>query len=110
MTRQLAGPLVTTRIIEFRRSGDPATADQWLQIGGRVTDAAGVAIAGASVAVTSGTDRTVGTATTGADGAFTVGALHAEAYTIHAGHPGVGTAQDATTVPSPAGGYDLTLT
>jgi hypothetical protein len=110
MTRQIAGPLVTTRIIEFRQGSNPATAERWLQIGGTVTDAAGHPVSNVAVKITSGPNATVGSTTTGDDGRFTVGALHVDGYDITATKPGVGAAEDNTAIPSPAGGYDLTLT
>ncbi|MBK9052308.1 MAG: hypothetical protein IPL78_15805 [Chloroflexi bacterium] len=32
---EFAGPMVTTRITEYRRTGQPETADIWIQIAGR---------------------------------------------------------------------------
>lgn len=108
---QVAGPLVTTRIIEFRQGSDPATVERWLQVGGTVTNAAGTPIRGAAVSITNSGNRTMGAATTGDDGRFTVGALGIDGYTIDAAKPGVGDAAETTSVPSStATGYDLTLT
>jgi hypothetical protein len=107
--RQVAGPLVTTRIIEFRQGSDPDTAERWLQIGGTITDATGTPVAGAVVSI-SGSSGLVGSATTGEDGKFTVGALHAEGYALHASKPGVGTADATAGLPASSTEYDLTLT
>jgi len=110
MTQQLAGPLVTTRIIEFRQDGDPSSAEQWLQIGGTVTDPAGAPVAGAVVTITGTGGRVIDAVATGADGRFTVGALHTDGYAIHAAKPGVGTADKTAALPGRSGDYDLKLT
>jgi hypothetical protein len=110
MTRQLAGPLVTTRIIEFRQGSDPATAEQWAQIGGTVTDSLGAPVTGAVVTVSGAGGGVIGSATTQADGRFTVGGLHIGGYAVHASRSGTGTAEDTTSLPSVSGDYDLTLT
>lgn len=110
LSRQLAGPLVTTRIIEFRQDGDPTSAEQWLQIGGTVTDASGAAVDGAVVTITGAGGRVIDAVSTAADGRFSVGALHASSYAIHAAKPGVGTADQTAALPGRTGDYDLTLT
>jgi hypothetical protein len=110
MTAQLAGPLVTTRIIEFRQDGDPSSAEQWLQIGGTVTDTVGAAVDGAVVTITGTGGRVIDAVTTGADGCFSIGALQATGYAIHAAKPGIGTADRTASPPGNTGDYDLTLT
>lgn len=109
MPQQAAGPLVTTRIIEFRQDGDPTTAEQWLQIGGTVTDTAGKPVEGAVVTVSGSGGRIIGAVKTTADGRFSVGGLHADGYAIHAAKPSVGTADATTALPGRSGDYDLTL-
>jgi hypothetical protein len=110
LRRQVAGPLVTTRIIEFRQDGDPATAEQWLQIAGTVSDPTRAPVDGALVTLSGAGGRVLGTVTTGADGRFTFGGLGFDGYAIHAEKPTVGTADETTAAPSPTGDYDLTLT
>jgi hypothetical protein len=110
LTRQMAGPLVTTRIIEFRQDGDPSTAEQWLQIGGTVSDLTGAPVDGAVVTIAGAGGRMLGTVTTGADGRFTFGGLGVDGYAIHAEKPTIGSADENTAVPSPTGDYDMTLT
>lgn len=108
--RQVAGPLVTTRIIEFRHGSDPATAERWVQIGGTVIDPAGNPVADAVVSISGGGAGLVGASTTDADGRFSIGGLHANDYTLHASKPGTGAADAIVGMPSPSGGYDLALT
>jgi hypothetical protein len=110
MPHHVAGPLVTTRIIEFRQDGDPATAEQWLQVGGTVTDAAGKPVDGAVVTVSGSVGQVIGAVKTTADGRFSVGGLHADGYAIHAAKPSVGTADTTAALPGRSGDYDLTLT
>jgi hypothetical protein len=107
--RQVAGPLVTTRIIEFRSGTEAAGADRWVQIGGTVTDSGGLAVDGAIVSITDG-GGIIGTATSGADGRFTIAALHSGDFQLNATKPGTGSASSAAALPSPTGNYDLTLT
>jgi len=109
-TRQIAGPLVTTRIIEFRQAGKPETAEQWLQIGGTVTDSSGKAVADASVQLAGAGGVPVGAATTDAAGRFTLGALAGGGYRITAAKPGTGHADGVLAVPDPSGDYDISLT
>ncbi len=110
LPRQVAGPLVTTRIIEFRQAGDPETAEHWLQIGGTVTDGSGAVVGGASVRLEGAGGVLVGTAVTEADGRFTIGRLAGDGYRITAAKPGTGRGSGTVAVPSPAGDYDITLT
>jgi uncharacterized protein DUF4255/carboxypeptidase family protein len=45
---EIAGPMVTTRITEYRISGQPGTAEIWIQIGGQVLSPARVVAVGNS--------------------------------------------------------------
>ncbi len=110
MPHQITGPLVTTRIIEFRQDGDPTSAEQWLQIGGSVTDAAGKPVEGAVVTVSGSAGQVIGAVKTTSDGRFSVGGLHPDGYEIHAAKPSVGTADTTAALPGRTGDYDLTLT
>ena len=49
LLQEIAGPMVTTRITEYRQYGRPETAEVWIQIGGTVSDKDGNAVAGAWV-------------------------------------------------------------
>ncbi|HEY7050879.1 MAG TPA: Pvc16 family protein [Mycobacterium sp.] len=109
MPHQVAGPLVATRIIEFRQGSDPASAEQLLQIGGTVTRG-GVPVEDAVVTVTGSAGRVVGSASTGADGRFSVSALSADSYTLHAEKPSAGSADTTAVVPGGTGDYDMSLT
>lgn len=107
---QVTGPLVTTRIIEFRQSGKPETAERWLEIGGTVTDSSGAVVSGASVRLAGSDGATVGTAVTDADGRFVIGRLAADDYRATAAKPATGHANRILTAPDASGDYDMTLT
>ena len=40
--KEVAGPLVTTRVMDYRQSGKPETSEMWIRIGGTVLDASDV--------------------------------------------------------------------
>lgn len=107
--RQVAGPLVTTRIIEFRQSGEPGTAEHWLQIGGTVTDGAGEPVADASVRLAGAGGALVGTASTDHLGRFTIGRLAADGYRLTATKPGTGRGEGVLAVPGASSDYDITI-
>jgi hypothetical protein len=68
---EVAGPMVTTRITEYRQTGRPETAEVWIQIGGHVLTGSlpqTVAVGSATVATVSGVTVTVDNA-----GPFRVG-------------------------------------
>lgn len=107
---QVAGPPVTTRILEFSQAGKPETAERWLQLGGTVTDSTGATVTGATVRLLGADGRLAGEATTGPDGHFSFGSLAADGYDVEATRPGTGSAVLATGVPNAGGAYELTLT
>lgn len=110
LNHKVAGPLVTTRIIEFRQAGTPETAERWLEIGGTVTDGAGRVVTGASVRLAGSGGAPVGTAVTDAEGRFAIGRLAADGYRIAATRPGTGRGEQLVTVPGASGNYDITVT
>lgn len=107
--RQVAGPLVTTRIIEFRQAGKPDTAEFWLQLGGTVTDASGAPVPGAVVRLETGGGLQAGSAATGEDGRFSIGSLAPDGYQLSARRPDLGSVTAPVAVPGGAGEYDLTI-
>ena len=108
LPNKVAGPLVTTRIIEFKQGFDGAAAEQWLQIAGTVTDAEGKPADGAVVTVQGASGEVVGTASAGADGRFSVGGLQRDGYEI-VGRKGALIAKKTPTLPGRTGDYDLKL-
>jgi hypothetical protein len=103
----VAGPLVTTKIIEFRQSGKPETAEVWIQIGGRVLDPAEAPVGGAWVALETLDGRPLQTTTTNVLGRFTFDALRADSYQLRTRARGLGEQTRQLEVPTETGEYDL---
>jgi Pvc16 N-terminal domain/Carboxypeptidase regulatory-like domain len=111
MPKQVSGPMVTTRITEYRQTGKPETAEVWIQIGGHVLDATGpqpIPIAGAWVQLETATGEPLQTTETNALGRYTFNKLRPGPYRLswRAGafpEP----APRLIDVPSPSGEYDL---
>ena len=114
---EIAGPMVTTRITEYRQTGRPETAEVWIQIGGHVLDATNLLPDGAPAPVAAAWVRledlagtALQTTKTNAMGRFTFGQLRPGEYQLRwraTGHP----APDPRPieVPSSSGEYDLTF-
>ena len=111
---EIAGPMVTTRITEYRYSGHPQTAEVWIQIGGHVLDATvdpPAPVANAWVRLETPAGDPLQTATTSELGRFTFGRLRPGDYQLNwraEGFP-LPAGPRAITVPSPSGDYDLSL-
>ncbi len=108
---EISGPMVTTRITEYRQSGLPETAEVWIQIGGHVLDATGpdpVPVQGAWVQLETTTGKPLQTTETNALGQYTFNKLRAGQYSLRWR---AGAFQEPPPrlieVPSPSGEYDL---
>ena len=105
------GPMVTTRITEYRQTGKPETAEVFIQIGGTVRQAGGTAIGGAWVRLETTTGAALQTTYTDEReaglGRFTFLSLQAGDYQIRVRAAGFSEKVEPVTVPSPAGGYDI---
>jgi hypothetical protein len=98
-------PAAITHEIHIEQTGLPGTEVQFFQIGGRVTNAANAAVAGATVLLVE-PDLTT---TTDADGRFRLGGVAAGTFTLHA-TLGASTQQVTITVPAPLGStYNVQL-
>lgn len=107
---EVAGPMVTTRITEYRQTGQPGIADVWIQIGGHVLDATldpAVALADAWVQLETTGGQRLQTARTNELGRFTFGALQQGQYRLRFRATRLGEATRDIDVPSPTGEYDL---
>ncbi len=114
LLRQLAGPMVTTRITEYRRTGQPQTAETWIQIGGYVLDSSTVSsapVAGAWVQLQTTSGDPLQTTNTNGLGQFTFLRLQAGQYQLLWRADGFALPAGPRTidVPSPTGEYDLIL-
>lgn len=115
--KRIAGPMVTTRITEYRVDGDPDTREIWIQIGGHVLDTttllpdgSPMPVAGAQVALETPTGDRLDVVVTDKQGRFTFGGLRQDNYRLQAwatGHPPL---TRPIPVPSPTGEYDLRFT
>lgn len=111
---EIAGPMVTTRITEYRISGQPETAETWIQIGGHVLDATvdpPAPVAGAWVQLETPAGQRLQTATTDKQGRFTFLRLRAGNYQLSwraEGFP-LPAGPRPIMVPSPSGEYDLSF-
>jgi hypothetical protein len=114
---EIAGPMVTTRITEYRQTGRRETAEVWVQIGGHVLDATNLLedglpapVTGAQVRLEDSEGKSLQTTVTNEKGRFTFGQLRPGAYQLRwraTGHPEP--APRLIEVPSPSGEYDLTF-
>ena len=111
--KEISGPMVTTRITEYRRTGHPETSEVLFQIGGHVLhDDQPVAYAWVQLEDT-GVDPLHDpqqTTETNELGRFTFGDLHGGSYRIRVRARGFGEIIREVYVPSPTGEYDLTFT
>lgn len=108
--RDVEGPIVTTRFADYRRWGEPESAEVLLQIGGQVLDTAGggeAPIAGAWAQIETLAGVTVRRDTTDALGRFTFERLRAGPYRLRTGAVGHGVLARVVQVPSESGEYDL---
>jgi hypothetical protein len=104
-----AGPMVTTRIAEFRRSDQPETGDVWIQIGGQVFDTANppALVNGAWVRLMTPADEPLQITQTDSLGRFTFNGLRAGSFRLRYQAPGLGLKFRDVEIPSPTGEYDL---
>jgi hypothetical protein len=108
---QISGPMVTTRITEYRQLGGAVPGEVWIQIGGHVRSGApAVPVDRAWVRLeTNPGGLALQTAETGPDGRFTFAGLAAGPYTLRVRAEGFAEQTFPIAVPSPAGGYDVEL-
>jgi hypothetical protein len=105
--QQLEGPIVTTRITEYRQHGRLETADVWIQIGGHVrTGTPPQPIPAAFVQLETPGNVLLQTTETDTDGRFTFADLAAGPYVLRIRARGFAEATRNIQVPSAAGGYD----
>jgi hypothetical protein len=111
LLREVAGPMVTTRITEYRQLGRPETAEVWIQIGGHVLDASvnpPAPLPGAWVRLETATGEPLQTTETNELGRFTFSDLRAGRYQLRTRVASLGEKKRPDVdVPSSTGEYDL---
>jgi hypothetical protein len=115
-TGRSVGELVTTRIVEYRKTGS-LDAEIRVQIGGHLLDTgtplpdgSPAPVAAAWVGLEDALGGLLQATETDATGAFSFLGLGRETYTLRARAPGHGEVVRAISVPSPTGDYDLYFT
>jgi hypothetical protein len=99
--------MVTTRITEYRQSGQPGPTEVWIQIGGHVRTGAPLApVPAAFVRLETLAAVPLQTTETDANGRFTFADLVADSYVLRIRAPGFAEVTRNIQVPSAAGGYD----
>jgi hypothetical protein len=109
LSTEILGPMVTTRITEYRHTGRPETAEIFIQIGGTVLTA-GEPVAGAWVRLEDTIGTVLGTVTTQENGRFTFSGLNQGTFVIRVRAQGFNEATRTVAVPSATGNYDVQLT
>lgn len=109
---EVVGPMVTTRITEYRQTGQPGIGDVWIQIGGHVLDATvdpPVPVVDAWVQLETTNDQRLQTTRTNELGRFTFGELQQGQYQLRYSATGFSEEVREFDVPSPTGEYDLSF-
>ena len=111
---QAAGPMVTTRITEYRVADGAAATDIWIQIAGQTLDGAfpladgsPAPLAGALVRLETPAGAVLQQQETDSQGRFTFANLRPGSYRLRARVQGRGEVLRDIQVPSPSGEYDL---
>lgn len=115
--REIAGPMVTTTITEYRQTGLPGTAEVWIRIGGHVLDAvnplpsgAPAPVNGAWVELQDAAGARLQLTRTNELGRFSFGELQPGGYRLLSQITGSAPLTRVLDVPSPSGEYDLLFT
>lgn len=113
LDQQIVGPMVTTRITEYRITGKSETAELWIQIAGTVTDPSGDPVPKAWVRLETPAGEALQTTTTKEEkseiGRFTFAQLKAGNYKLRVRAQGFAEKIDDINVPSSTGNYDVQL-
>jgi hypothetical protein len=117
LDQQIAGPMVTTRITEYRQTGRPETAEVWIQIGGHVLDSTAPLPGGgpspvpdAWVELENLAGERLQMTQTNEEGRYTFGDLRPGRYRLRTRGSGQAEITREVDVPSPSGEYDLQFT
>lgn len=107
LSKEILGPMVTTRVTEYRLIGASAPGEVFIQIGGAVMDGTGTPVANASVSIEDTLGTRIAAVVTATDGRFTFGGLNAGTFVLRVRAQGFNEATRTVTVPSATGNYDV---
>jgi len=111
LTKEIDGPMVTTRITEYRHRARPETAETWIEIGGLIlAGSLRQPASGAWVQLELPRGNAIKTTTTDAHGRFRFAGLQQATYTLRVRVPGFVEAERSLEIPSPTGEYDVQVT
>jgi hypothetical protein len=105
---ELLGPMVTTRVIEYRHKDGTAAAEIDIEIGGTVTSA-GNAVPGAWVRIEDLAANPIAVTTADEIGRFIFGGLQQGTYVLRVRAQGFSETTRTVDVPSANGNYDVQL-
>jgi len=109
LSKEILGPLVTSRITEYRRANTPGVVETVIEIGGTVT-ASGQPVASAWVRIEDLGSAPAAVTNSDENGRFIFGGLTQGTYTLRVRAQGFSEATRTVNVPSPSGNYDVQLT
>ena len=111
---ELSGWMVTTKLTNYRITEHPETEEQWIEIGGSVSDASHPLpdgspspVVGAWVRLETPAGALVQGKETDADGRFIFRRIRASSYQLRSGAVGLGIKTRLIDIPSETGEYDL---
>ncbi len=115
--QEVAGPMVTTRTTEYRRSGQASPGQVWIQIGGHVLNKASLQpnqeplpVAGAWVGLRTTSGELLRSTETDRSGQYTFNDMAMGDYELNVSAPGYHRNTFSVGAPSPSGRYDVELT
>jgi hypothetical protein len=108
LNKESLGPMVTTRVTEYRLQNSTLPSEMIIEIGGSVA-AAGVAVAGAWVRIEDLAASPLRLAVTDENGRFLFGGLQPGTYVLRVRAQGFSEVTQTVDVPSASGNYDVQL-
>ena len=112
LSKYVSGPMVTTRITEYRVSGQSGIKDTFIQIGGQIVDQTNNSqpVGSAWVRLEDMSGDQISVFITNTDGRFTFSRLRQGTYMLRVRAEGHTEVVKNIQVPSPTGKYDVVLT
>jgi Pvc16 N-terminal domain/Carboxypeptidase regulatory-like domain len=108
LNQEILGPMVTSRITEYRLQNSTTAGDTIIEIGGTVRHA-GTAVVGAWVRIEDALNNPITFTTTDENGRFLFGGLHQSTYVLRVRAQGFSETTRTVDVPSATGNYDVQL-